>query len=274
MQTRARPPIDRCTQILCPATGPDLPGKYTQKLGKNNELVYSAAIMLATSSFTPRLDTLPAAQRRLWNELGDVPPAFTLYGGTAIALHLGHRESVDFDFFGRTGFDPDHLLRSVGFLSGAEVIQRQADTLTVRVDRGGPVLISFFATPWLGRIEDPVVAPQIHLKIASLIDLAGMKADVVQKRAEAKDYSDLDALILSGLSLTQALAAACALLGEEFNPQITLKALAYFADGNLATLPEPLKRRLQEAVRGVDLSSLPVLQLAKDEAWDRRSEAP
>jgi len=143
----------------------------------------------------PRLEILPAAQRRLWSELGEVPDEFTLYGGTAIALHLGHRESVDFAFCGTKHFDPDRLLRSVAFLSLAEVIQRQADALTVRVERDGPVLISFFATPQPGRIDRPMIAPENGLKIAGLIDLAGMKADVVQKRAEAKDDLDIDALM-------------------------------------------------------------------------------
>ena len=50
------------------------------------------------SDFTPRLDILPPPQRRLWDELAAIPPEFVLYGGTAIALHLGHRQSVDFDF--------------------------------------------------------------------------------------------------------------------------------------------------------------------------------
>ena len=47
-----------------------------------------------------RLDRLPAPQRAMWeSDLPGLPPHFVLYGGTAIALHLGHRESVDFDFF-------------------------------------------------------------------------------------------------------------------------------------------------------------------------------
>jgi Nucleotidyl transferase AbiEii toxin, Type IV TA system len=56
--------------------------------------------------FIPRLDILPLPQRRLWDEFAGIPPEFVLYGGTAIALHLGHRESVDFDFFGSRSFDP------------------------------------------------------------------------------------------------------------------------------------------------------------------------
>lgn len=53
--------------------------------------------------FSPRLDIL--AQRRLWAKLSAVPDEFTLYGGTALALHLGHCNSVDFDFFGSRVID-------------------------------------------------------------------------------------------------------------------------------------------------------------------------
>jgi hypothetical protein len=52
-----------------------------------------------SKGLVPRIDILPAAQRRLWDELAAVPAEFVLYGGTAIALHLGHRQSIDFDFF-------------------------------------------------------------------------------------------------------------------------------------------------------------------------------
>ena len=52
-------------------------------------------------SFAPRLDVLPATQRELWPELRPVRDlGFVLYERTAIALWLGHRQSVDFDFFG------------------------------------------------------------------------------------------------------------------------------------------------------------------------------
>jgi hypothetical protein len=48
----------------------------------------------------PKLDILPAAQKEIWASLAPAPHLnFVLYGGTAIALQLGHRESLDFDFF-------------------------------------------------------------------------------------------------------------------------------------------------------------------------------
>ena len=47
----------------------------------------------------PKFDILPAAQQQIWNALAAAPRlGFVLYGGTAIALHLGHRRSIDFDF--------------------------------------------------------------------------------------------------------------------------------------------------------------------------------
>ncbi len=105
-----------------------------------------------------------------------------------------------------------------------------------------------------------LLEPDITSEMAALLDLAATKAYLVQVRAEAKDYIDIDALITEGgISLAMALAAAAAIHGPQFNPQITLKALSFFEDGNLNTLPDALKARLAAAVRGVDLDHLPQL---------------
>ncbi len=208
----------------------------------------------------PVLRVLSDAQRRLWPELDQVPKKFVLYGGTAIALQLGHRVSVDFDLFCFGSFDPDQLLSTVSFLEESETIQKATDTLTCRVDRGGPVLVSFFGVPKLHSIAEPLIAPGNGLRIASLVDLAGMKAAVVQKRAEARDYQDLDALArLGGVDLPLALAAGRMIYGAQFSPEITLKALSYFEDGNVRTLLPAVRRRLVTAVRAVDPDRLPEL---------------
>ena len=99
------------------------------------------------------------------------------------------------------------------------------------------------------------------MRFASLLDLSGTKASVVQMRAEAKDYLDVDALLTDGrIDLPMALAAARAIYGDAFNPQTTLKALSYFEDGNLRRLPKSLKDRLAKAAREVDLDRLPVIR--------------
>ena len=213
-----------------------------------------------TTLFNPRLDILPTPQRLLWGELADVPLDFTLYGGTAVALHLGHRNSIDFDFFGTKALNTTALYAEIPFLHDAKIIQQEKNTLTCLVDRSGPVKVSFFGLPNIHSIAAPQVAPDNQLKVASLIDLAGMKAAVVQQRPEAKDYIDLDAIMSAGICLPTALAAAKFIYGPNFNPQITLKALSYFDDGDLQKLPADMKARIVKAVAATDLNQLPTLE--------------
>jgi nucleotidyltransferase AbiEii toxin of type IV toxin-antitoxin system len=216
-----------------------------------------------TNAFRPRLDILPSAQRRLWDELAGVPAHFILYGGTALALHLGHRQSEDFDFFADQDIDPFALHRTTPFLQSAEITQQEPNTLTCLVDRGGPVKVSFFGLPHLARIRLPVVAEDNGIKIASLLDIAGTKAAVVQQRAHAKDYIDIDALITQGrLDLPMHLAAARAVYGPHFAPTPTLKALTYFGDGDLGSVPSDVKDRLMRAASAVDPLRLPSLDRA------------
>lgn len=218
--------------------------------------------------FSPRLDVLPEAQKRLWGELSGVPDEFVLCGGTALALHLGHRQSVDFDFFGNRAIDVTALESSLAFLAGAQVVQRERNALSAIVDRGAPLKVFFFGVPKLPRLATPSIARDNGLQVASLIDLAGTKASVLQVRAEARDYVDMDALIrIGGVGLPFALSAAARLYGQSFNPEITLKALSYFDDGNLRELTPDTKLRLAAAVKSVDLEHLPdveKLTLASD----------
>jgi hypothetical protein len=210
-------------------------------------------------AFIPNLATLPAQQRALWPELGKTPDAFTLYGGTALALRLGHRASVGFDFVSNATFDPDQLAREVPYLSDAERVQLAPNMLTCRVDRGGPVLVSFFGGLGLGQVAAAEQAGDVLLHVASLLDIAGTKAAVVQKRAEARDYLDIDALLRHGIDLPTVLSAGTVVYGRKFNPLITLKALSYFDD--LPALPAEVRARLRKAVEGVDVANLPALKL-------------
>lgn len=213
-------------------------------------------------AFLPNLGALPAAQRAFWPELGATPETFTLYGGTALALRLGHRTSVDFDFFSNDPFDPDRLARQVPYLKNAERLQVAPNTLTCRIERGGPVLVSFFGGLDLGQLAAPELVSGMSLHVASLLDIAGTKVSVIQKRAETKDYLDIDALLAQGIDLPTMLAGGAVVYGRQFNPLITLKALTYFDD--LPDLPAGVRERLSKAARAVDVRRLPVLT-----AWAR-----
>lgn len=205
----------------------------------------------------PLLDRLPLPQRRLWAELSEVPREFVLYGGTALALRLGHRISEDFDFFSNEELVPDDLERLVPFLGQSERLQSSPNTLVSSLDRGGTVKISFFGGLSLRRVQDPEPSEGSGILVASILDLAATKVRVVQDRAEAKDYLDVSRLLEEGIGLGQALAAARAVFGPAFNPLLSLKALSYFGDGDLPSLPEAVRSRLLSAVQEVNLGDLP-----------------
>src|SRR5579864_5060508 len=119
---------------------------------------------------SPKLEILPRAQRRLWDELRQTPKSFVLYGGTALALRLGHRQSEDFDFFSNKPFQPNSLRDRIPYLKNAEMTQFQDNTLTAIVDRNGPVKLSFFGSLGIKRVQDPDVVQENGIQIASMLD--------------------------------------------------------------------------------------------------------
>jgi len=202
----------------------------------------------------PKLDILPPEQRRLWDKLGATPNEFVLYGGTALALRLGHRTSVDFDFFGNNDIDPQELMRTVSFLENMEVQVIKENTLTGLVDG---VQLSFFGLKDWRSIEKPEIAQSNGLQIASIIDLAGTKAMVVQCRNSWKDYVDLHAILeQTDLTLEDALAAGRLIYDKKFNPMLTLKALTYFKDISSEHVSEPARNALIKAVKDVDIDAV------------------
>jgi Nucleotidyl transferase AbiEii toxin, Type IV TA system len=207
--------------------------------------------------FEPKLEILPQSQRTIWHELIATPQHFVLYGGTAIALRLGHRQSEDFDFFSNETFQPAALIERVDFLKQARIDQRGDNTLTAVAERAGPVRLSFFGDLGMSHVSEPDLARDNGLQVASLLDLAATKLRTIQQRAEAKDYRDIDAVLSAGLSLADGLAAAVAIYGKAFNPLMTLKALAYFKDGNLPSLPIEIQDRLLRAASRIRLERLP-----------------
>ena len=223
--------------------------------------------MSSEPAFEPKLTLLPSAQQRVFGELGSVSHRFVLYGGTAITLRLGHRASRDFDLFSNDHFHPEALERATPLLRGAVRVRSEPDKLVSVVDRDGPVTVSFFGGLLLSRVADPAVAvahrtggPMADgVLVASLLDLAATKVKVVQDRAEAKDYVDVAVLLDEGISLGEVLAAALAVYGPTFNPLLSLKALSYFGDGDLPSLPKETRLALERAARVTPVASIHLL---------------
>ena len=194
-----------------------------------------------------RPDILPPAQRRLWDTGMGVPPEFVLYGGTALALRLGHRQSIDFDFFSAEDFSPDALLRRLPEGDSATLLQSERNTLTLLSGGEDPVKVSFFGGIGFSSVNSPDIAPN-GIAVASLEDLYATKLLTAVQRSEAKDYLDIVALLEHGLSLEYGLGCARAFYGSHFNTALPLKALVYFEDGDLPTLPTSVRESLTRAV--------------------------
>jgi hypothetical protein len=161
---------------------------------------------------------------------------FYLGGGTAVALHLGHRRSLDFDWFSDQPLvDPAAL---------AERLRRNGITMSVRtVDRGtlhadlDGVAVSFLEYTYR-RVEDGVSWSDLSCDVASLADLACMKLSAAASRGSRKDFVDIFAIGRSAIPLERMLA----LYTQKYDARdIThvLASLCYFDDA-MNAMPEML----------------------------------
>ena len=189
-------------------------------------------------SLDARVDILPAAQQEIWPSLAAAPRlSFVLYGGTAVALHLGHRTSEDFDFFNAAPLSKRDIEESFPFMAQARTIQEDRNTLVVDAAMpAGPVKVSFFGGMTIGRINAPLRTRDGVLLVASLEDLLATKLKATLDRAEAKDYRDIAAMLSSGVSLERGLGAFAKMYGRD--PGLVLRAIGFFRDGDLPSLPK------------------------------------
>jgi hypothetical protein len=188
-------------------------------------------------SFHPEI--LTEKQRKALRILGPrtAENGFYLAGGTAIALHLGHRRSVDFDWFleGTLG-DP---LRLAGELrdGGIPFETGQVDKGTLYGTVYG-VRVSFLQFKY--QMLDPLLPwEELGCRLAGLRDLSCMKLSAIAQRGSRKDFVDLYALGRSGLSLQDMLDWYRHKFRVEDIGHL-LYALLYFDDADAERMPRML----------------------------------
>ncbi|HBU06853.1 MAG TPA: hypothetical protein DEB09_02110 [Candidatus Magasanikbacteria bacterium] len=157
---------------------------------------------------------------------------FGLVGGTAIALHLGHRRSIDFDLFSYEKFKNAVLHSKIKeFIKLDEVLVKKESEFTFIV-KG--VKITFFNYPF---VLDYNHKFENFIKLPDLLTLAAMKAYALGRRAKWKDYVDLY-FILQQHTLVDIIKRAKHIFGNEFNEKIFRVQLSYFADINYSETVE------------------------------------
>lgn len=150
---------------------------------------------------------------------------FGMVGGTALALQLGHRKSIDFDLFTPKPFDAGKIRETIVRFGGK--IQTLIDSFEEYTVSVSGVKITFarypfpleFAVPW-----------KENLFLADTETIASMKAYALGRRVKWKDYVDLYCIFQSGITLQRIVERATEMFGEEFNEKNFRVQLAYFED--------------------------------------------
>ncbi len=202
------------------------------------------------TTFCPKLAAFPKSQRALWPSLVQVPPGFVLYGGTALALRLAHRTSVDFDFFTSLRVDPRRLASVIPFLDGATLLEQHDNDFAVAVwpvKGARSVKVSFFGGLQIPVLDVPGRAGSNGIAVASIMDIAATKAKAIHDRVELRDYRDIVALLKSGMTLSQIAACAVAVFPAHLDFDDTIRVMTYFGEPGMRDFPETLKRTLREA---------------------------
>ncbi len=187
----------------------------------------------------PHLEILPKAQKEIYPLLSSLKDmGFVLFGGTAIAMHLGHRESVDFDFFNAKSIkDKIRQIKAIDNIKIDTIITQTDETLTYITDNG--VKLSFFGTLEFVDLAKPVLGGDGVLNIADLQSLLATKLKAICDRAEHKDYFDIVCILKnSDLSLRDGLNTLEKFFDLDFPSVNILKHLTYFNDGDLYRLQE------------------------------------
>jgi hypothetical protein len=156
--------------------------------------------------------------------LKEFSAGFGLVGGTAIALHLGHRQSIDFDLFTTKQFGNLKISKLITRKGKIEhVYVDEKDEYTVLIDG---VKLTFLYYPFPLQFTDKL---EDIIKTADILTLAALKAYALGRRAKWKDYVDLY-FIAKNYSLSKIVKKAELIFGGSFNEKIFRTQLAYFKD--------------------------------------------
>lgn len=151
---------------------------------------------------------------------------FGLVGGTAIALHIGHRRSIDFDLFTLKEFDNTKVRKEIR-RSGFKIDKARKDELGQFTIIISGVQLTFFHYPF--KIKFSKTFENI-IKMPDLLTLTAMKAYALGRRAKWKDYVDLYFILKNHYSIKKICARAHKIFGSEFNEKLFRSQLAYFKD--------------------------------------------
>jgi hypothetical protein len=190
-------------------------------------------------------EVLTDVQRRLLRASSTPAGQWGAYlaGGSAAALYLGHRRSVDLDWFSPQTPGPSELLASLKTIGKTLFVDQNTEgTFNGKIDG---VKVSVFRYRY-GLLQ-PTVSHE-GCAIASVCDLAAMKLAAVAQRTTKRDYIDAHAFLKAGVSLEAQVGA----FHHKFpgsDPRIPVRALGHFADIEKEPMPEMIAKTTWDNVK-------------------------
>lgn len=196
------------------------------------------------------LETVESSTLELLKKLQRLPvlEQTRLVGGTALALQLGHRISIDLDFFGTVDCEAEYLRESIAGIASLTIL-KESPHIHIYIVDGIKVDIVNYKYPWL----DDVVLEQ-GLRLASVSDIAAMKITAIIGRGTKKDFIDI-AFLLHHFSLEEILHFYAAKYNDS-SVFMAMKSLAYFDDAEADPMPDMFVNQSWQQVKAYILSKI------------------
>ena len=196
------------------------------------------------------LETVESSTLELLKKLQRLPvlEQTRLVGGTALALQLGHRKSIDLDFFGTVDCEAEYLRESIAGIASLTIL-KESPHIHIYIVDGIKVDIVNYKYPWL----DDVVLEQ-GLRLASVSDIAAMKITASIGRGTKKDFIDI-AFLLHHFSLEEILHFYAAKYNDS-SVFMAMKSLAYFDDAEADPMPDMFVNQSWQQVKAYILSKI------------------
>ena len=172
------------------------------------------------------LEALTEKGKEIFSKLGSFDD-FYLAGGTALALQIGHRTSIDFDLFSEKEISKDFLskIKHIFSKNNVSVVVNNPDEVTAFVSE---TKVTFLKYPF------PLIYDLINYKsvnLASVKEIAGIKAYTIGRRGSFKDYIDLYFILSKKRSsLNEIIDTAQKKYQSDFNSRLFLEQLLYLED--------------------------------------------
>ncbi len=168
---------------------------------------------------------------------------YFLVGGTAIALHIGHRRSIDFDLFKFNQIKPKSIVNKISeFNYNFIVTRRVSEQLNVSVK---DVKFTFFQYPFKINASEKF---EDILRLPKLIDLAAMKAYALGRRSKWKDYVDLYFILKKHFTIEQISKKANEIYGSLFSEKLFRAQLSYFEDIDYTEAVEYIGKEIPDSI--------------------------